>query len=380
MVNQHSTGKVIDFESGLASARSNLSGAKHKILIAHHLPAKRSLLRQILECSRYELLEVSNTTEALTAVSVGHADLVIVDMETPELGAVEFCRILKKASGTRFLPIFVTSSKDDISAEVRTIEAGADAYLLEPHRPAPMQARIQAILRHKSMIESLDDSETVLFSLAESVEGRDPGLGEHCERLAQMCLALGMSMGLPPHELLTLQRAGYLHDIGKVAIPDSILFKAGALNDNEWNIMRSHAERGERICKNIRSLAAVLPVIRHHHERWNGTGYPDGLAGEEIPLLARILQTADIYDALTTERPYKRAFTPDEAIKIMRAEAAKEWRDPMMTEHFADLLPAIGSSKLLDMSQVSLRALSQSLQRCARDAHRELELGKSKAS
>ena len=380
MVNPHPTGKVIDFESGLASAHSNSSGSKQKILIAHHLPAKRSLLRQILECSRYELLEVSNTTEALTAVSVGHMDLVIVEMETPEVGAVEFCRILKKASGTRFLPIFVTSSKDDIGAEVRAIEAGADAYLLEPYRPAPMQARIQAILRHKSMIESLDDSETVLFSLAESVEGRDPGLGRHCERLAQMCLALGASMGLPPHELLTLQRAGYLHDIGKVAIPDSILFKSGALSEKERNIMQSHAERGERICKNIRSLAAVLPVIRHHHEKWNGTGYPDGLAGEEIPLLARILQTADIYDALTTERPYKGAFTPDEAIKIMRAEAAKGWRDPKMTEHFSELLPTIGSSKLLDMSQMSLRALSQSLQRCARDAHQELELRKSRAS
>ncbi len=367
-------------QSSLSQACSGPGGVKRKIVIVHHLVAKRALLRTILGNTRCQLIEVSNTTEALAAVSVEHADLIIIDMATPELGGVEFCRILKKASGTRFLPVFVTSAQDDVEAEIRAIDAGADAYFLEPYRPGPMQARIHSILRHKGMIESLDDSETVLFSLAQSVEGRDPGLGQHCERLSQMCLAIGMSMGLSPQQLMTLQRAGYLHDIGKVAIPDRILFKEGALDNHEWSIMRSHAERGERICRNIRSLSAVLPVIRHHHEKWNGTGYPDGLAGEEIPLLARILQTADIYDALTTERPYKRAFTSEEAIQIMRAEAAKEWRDPVMTEHFVDLLPNVSSSKMLDMSQVSLRALSQSLQRSMTGAERQLMLQESKAS
>lgn len=319
------------------------------------------MVRDLLGGGRYHLIEASDTSDALAQISIEHVDLVLMGLDMPELGAIEFCRILKKAAGTRFLPVFITSPGDDVEAEVKAIEAGADAFLVEPFRPCPLQARIQASLRHKSMIESLDDSEMVLFSLAQSVEDRDPGLGQHCERIAQMCTAMGVAMGLPPRDILTLQRAGYLHDIGKVAIPDSILFKRGPLTEDEWRIMKSHAERGERICRNVRSLAAVLPVIRHHHEKWDGTGYPDRLGGEEIPLLARILQTADIYDALTSERPYKKAYSPDEAIAIIRNEAAKGWRDPALTDRFADVLPMFRTVSTPDMSQLSLRALAHSL-------------------
>ncbi len=149
----------------------------------------------------------------------------------------------------------------------------------EPLRPRALRARVQASLRYKAMIDSLDDSETILFSLAQSVEERDPDLGQHCQRLALMAAAMGVTLSLPGHDILALQRGGYLHDIGKVAIPDHVLFKAGPLTPEEWDIMKTHAERGERICSSMRSLSPVLPIIRHHHERWNGTGYPDGLSG-----------------------------------------------------------------------------------------------------
>jgi len=169
------------------------------------------------------------------------------------------------------------------------------------------------------------------------VERRDKYTGMHCERLTTYSLALGQALGLPRQEQLALYRGSYLHDIGKIGIPDGILFKRGLLTDEEWQTMRLHTIRGEEICKPMKTLAPVLPIIRSHHERWDGSGYPDGLAGEAIPLLARILQVADIYDALTTARPYKPAFSHQHAIEIMVEEARRGWRDPELVPLFAEV-------------------------------------------
>ncbi|MGH9581436.1 MAG: HD domain-containing phosphohydrolase, partial [Bryobacteraceae bacterium] len=280
----------------------------------------------------------------------------------PELGGAAFCRMLKKAGATQFLPVFVVSQADDPEQEVLAIEAGADAFLLSPLRPQAFRARVQASLRHKAMIESIDDSETVLFSLAQSVEERDPAIAQHCQRLALMAAAMGLALGLPGEDIFTLQRGGFLHDIGKVAIPDKILFKPGPLTPEEWHIMKSHAERGERICASMRTLAPVLPIIRHHHERWDGSGYPDGLRGEQIPLLARILQIADIFDALTTARPYKPALSTDDSLSILRHEAQKGWRDTKLVELFASVLPTFRAPAPADISRMSLHALAASIE------------------
>ena len=178
-----------------------------------------------------------------------------------------------------------------------------------------------------------------------------------------MAAAMGVTLGLPPHDVLALQWGGYLHDVGKVAIPDHILFKPGRLNAEQWEVMKSHAERGERICSSMRSLAPVLPIIRHHHERWDGSGYPDGLKGEEIPLLARILQLADIYDALTTARPYKPAFSSEEAIQILNGEVEQGLRDPALVAAFAEILPMFRAHTPPDVSRMSLNALAASIER-----------------
>ncbi len=211
------------------------------------------------------------------------------------------------------------------------------------------------------MVDSLDETETVLFTLAQSVEGRDPALGLHCERLALIAVTMGVQLGLPAVEILALQRGGYLHDVGKVAIPDSVLLKPGPLTPEEWVVMKTHPERGEKICSSLRSLSPVLPIIRHHHERWDGSGYPDGLRGESIPLLARILQFADIYDALTADRPYKKAFTSLQALEIMRSEAAKGWRDPKLMSVFERVVPIFADQ---DTTAVSLQALADAMERC----------------
>ena len=180
-------------------------------------------------------------------------------------------------------------------------------------------------------------AEGVLFSLAKVVEQRDCHTAGHCERLAFSGVALGVELGLDSASLLTLYLGGYLHDVGKVGIPDRILFKPGKLTDDEWDTMRTHTVRGEEICRSVQSFRQALPLIRSHHERLDGTGYPDRLAGDEFPLLPRVLQTVDIYDALTNPRPYKDAFPRQRALEILEEEAGKGWRDAEVTSRFVRL-------------------------------------------
>jgi putative two-component system response regulator len=345
--------------------------ARGKILVVDGSPSNRQAVREALADFDYELIEAKTTSEAIAAISLHHVDLVLIDLFVPELGGAEFCRMLKKASATQFLPVLVAAVADNVDHEVLAIEAGADAFLVAPLRPKSLRARVQASLRHKAMIDSMDDSETVLFSLAQSVEERDPGLGQHCQRLAVMAASMGAALGLPGQDIYNLQRGAYLHDIGKVAIPDRILFKAGPLTFEEWQIMKSHAERGERICATMRSLAPVLPIIRHHHEKWNGAGYPDGLKGEQIPMLARVLQVADIFEALTTARPYKPALSTDDALGVLRDEVKKGWRDPQLVQLFAEVLPTFRIPTPADLSNISLHALAASIDRYRRGGFRK---------
>jgi putative two-component system response regulator len=378
MVAESSCAKVVPIgswaiQTGEASeARPQLQ--RSKILIVGGSETDRASLHQALGPLDHQLLEATTTSEAISAISLHSADLALIDLNVPELGATEFCRMLKKTAATQFLPCFVMADSDDLDSEVHAIDAGADEFLVRPFRAPALCARVQASLRHKAMIDSLDDSETVLFSLAQSVEERDPALGQHCHRLALMGAAMGVALGLPGGDILSLQRGAYLHDVGKVAIPDHVLFKAGPLTPEEWEIMKTHAERGERICSSMRSLAPVLPIIRHHHERWDGTGYPDGLKGEQIPLLARILQLADIYDALTTSRPYKRTLTSEEALAIIHSETEKGWRDPELVERFADILPMFRTPTMPDLSRLSLHALAASIERYRNNASHDAAL------
>jgi HD-GYP domain-containing protein (c-di-GMP phosphodiesterase class II) len=204
-------------------------------------------------------------------------------------------------------------------------------YDLEPEYEVPGSPRITTL--YPDPLPS-DRTEGVLLALAKVVEQRDKHTAGHCERLAFTGVALGTAMGLDSASLLSLYLGGYLHDVGKVGIPDAILFKPDQLDAQEWKIMATHAERGEEICRPLNSMRSVLPLIRNHHERWDGTGYPDGLRGGGIPLLARVLQVVDIYDALTNPRCYKAAYSPDRALEILVEETDRGWRDPAITGLF----------------------------------------------
>ena len=183
----------------------------------------------------------------------------------------------------------------------------------------------------------IGETEAILIAVGQAVEQRDPNTARHCERLAFISLALGMALHLDRGSLMALYRGGFLHDVGKIGIPDAILFKPSHLTAEEWVVMRSHTIRGEEICRHLKALRPVLPIIRHHHERWDGSGYPDGLRGKQIPLLARVLQIADIYDALTSPRPYKRAYSVKHALRIIAKETDRGWRDPEIVTLFFKL-------------------------------------------
>jgi len=334
------------------------------ILVVDPIDLNRRLLKAMLKAGSYRILEAKRPSAALAMLEREKVDLLVVDMVLPEMTGPDFCRMVKNDRRTQLIPILMTTSIQGVENEVAGIESGADEFLIKPLMPTLVRSRIRAMLRNKALIDSLEEAEAILFALAQSVEHRDKYTGLHCERLASYSIALGQALGLPRQDQLALYRGGYLHDVGKISIPDAILFKRGLLTEEEWQTMRLHTIRGEEICRPMKTLAPVLPIIRSHHERWDGSGYPDGLRGEDIPLLARILQVADIYDALTTARPYKPAFSPQHALEIMDEEVRRGWRDPELVPLFAEI-----SQKALttDASAPGTVSMQQSLDNMRRE-------------
>jgi len=353
-----------DLRSPLILPNSRETTQTTKILVVDGNQINRRLLKSMLRAGNHEFLEAATGMEALELIAMQPVDLIIADFLLPGIGGTELCRRLKSNRKTQFIPILMLTSVHGSDYEVEGIESGADEYLTMPLHPSVVRARVNSLLRHKAAIDSLEEAETILFALAQAVENRDTGTGEHCERLATYSVALGLALGLPRTDLVALYRGGFLHDIGKISIPDSILLGTGKLTADQWKVMELHTLRGVEICKPMKTLFPVLPIIRSHHERWDGTGYPDRLAGEEIPLLARILQVVDIFDALTTKRSYKPAFTTEEALEILKEEAAKGWRDPELVSLFVGMQHGalLDSKALLDSDWPELSSTMQSLQ------------------
>ncbi len=275
---------------------------------------------------------------ALAEFQRAQPDLVLSDVKMPVLTGIEVCRHIKNNPETRLVPLVLITGLTAIQDRVDGIEAGADDFLNKPVERLQLIARVRSLLRQKAYTDELERAESVLFALAMSIEGKDPYTEGHCKRLAEHSARLGEVLGLEGPQIIALRRAGLVHDIGKVAVPDSILFKPGRLTASEKKIMQRHPVVGERICSPLKSFQLVLPIIRHHHEKMDGSGYPDKLKGEAIPLTARILQVVDVFDALTTSRPYKSALAVDEALAVMKKEVKKGWWDPNVFAAFDRLI------------------------------------------
>ena len=236
------------------------------------------------------------------------------------------------------MPVVLITGLTATEDRVAGIEAGADDFLTKPVDREQLTARVRSLLRQKAYTDELERAESVLFALARSIEEKDPYTEGHCERLADYSARLGQHLGLAPQEILALRRAGIVHDIGKVAVPDAILLKPGPLSWEEQRVVHKHPVAGENICAPLKSFHLVLPIIRHHHEKQDGSGYPDRLRGEQIPLTARVLQIVDVYDALITSRPYKAALPVGKVLAIMQEEVERGWWDKAVFAEFRRLI------------------------------------------
>jgi putative two-component system response regulator len=309
-----------------------------KILIVDDESAARAALETLLRREGFEVNDADSGSSALAKCTSFRPDLILLDIVMPGMDGFEVCRRIKATPETRLTPVVLITGLSATVDRIKGINAGADDFLSKPIDFNELLARCRSLLRLKQITDELENAESVLFSLAYSIEARDPYTRGHCERLAAMSACLGEKVGLPEEYIKALRRAGIVHDIGKVVVPDAILLKPAPLLDCETEIMRKHPIVGERICAPLRTFRLVLPIIRHHHEKHDGSGYPDGLRGAEIPLTAAILQIADVYDALTTDRPYRAAILPEEALETMDKEAARGWWNRDLFEEFRGMV------------------------------------------
>ena len=276
-----------------------------KILVVDDHAASRMAAVAVLAMEGYEVIEADSGFTAVELVAQKAPDLILLDVMMPEMDGFQVCQLLKQNEHTRLIPIIFITGLNDRRSRIRGIEVGADNFLSKPFDRLELTARVKSLVTQKRLNEELDHAEQVLFSIARAIESRDPKTGDHCERLVKFGKAFGEYLNLTRNQIRDLMWGGYLHDIGKVAIPDAVLLKTGKFTAQEWDIMKQHVLIGEKICQPLRSMRGVIPIIRHHHERWDGSGYPDGLKENDIPYLSQVFQLIDIYDALTSERPYK---------------------------------------------------------------------------
>lgn len=309
-----------------------------KILIVDDENSARGALEFLLRREGYEVRDASDGEQALAECAAFRPDLILLDILMPGIDGFEVCKRIKATPETRLTPVVLITGLSDTEDRIQGINAGADDFLSKPIDINELLARTRSLLRLKQYTDELENAETVLFSLALSIEARDPYTRGHCDRLAEMSSRLGVKLGLPEEDVTALRRAGIVHDIGKIVVPDAILLKPGPLTAEEIAVMRKHSVVGERICAPLKSMRLVLPIIRHHHEKRDGSGYPDGLKDEAIPLAARILQLADVYDALTTDRPYRTAISSQEALTLMDAESGLGWWDHDLFAAFREMI------------------------------------------
>ncbi len=313
------------FYSGILSRR---------ILVADDDESSRKLLIDLLEGEGHEVVAVADGNSAHEILRDRSVDLALLDVMMPGETGFSICRAVKNERATRFIPIVLVTGLANSADRILGIEVGADDFLNKPIKREELLARVRSLLRMKNSLDELEEAETVLFSLALGIEAKDPYTEGHCQRLSSFAVALGKRVGVSEEQLTALRRAGIVHDIGKLGVPEHILQKPGPLTEEERLKMMEHPAIGERICAPLRSFRPVLPIIRHHHERLDGSGYPDGLKNGNIPLTARILTTVDVFDALTTDRPYRRASPPEAALEIMQEEIKKGWWDSDLIQEF----------------------------------------------
>ena len=323
--------------NSLVSAYPELSAAK--ILIIDENPLSRMTTTDLLLLDGYEVevVEASNTNSLFERILGQQADLILLNAMMRQLDSFALCRQLKENHGTNNIPVVFTTLSNNREERIRAMSAGGSDILVRPLNRMELSTRVKSLVAQKQINEGLNQTEQVLFTIAKAIDSRSATKGGSV-RVATLVRSFGEYLNLSKQEIDNLAFAAHLHDIGTIAIPDAVMLKAGKLTAEERESIRKHVLVGAEICQPLRNRSGVLPIVRHHHERWDGTGYPDGLSGTDIPDLAQIFQVIDIYDALTSDRPHKKAYSPEEALEIMLEETRKGWRNPELIEQFTNFI------------------------------------------
>lgn len=308
------------------------------ILIVDDLEAHLELMEAIFEKEGCRVIPAHNATEALQITQHSSPDLAILDVMMPGINGYELCRMLKEKSRTRFFPVILVTSLIELEDKIAGLEAGADDFISKPFKTIELMTRVRSLLKLKRLQEELDHSENVILTLAVALESKDPYTKGHSERVGNLSAEFAAFIGLMEKEQNLIKKAGILHDIGKIGIGDDILYKKGPLSKDELQLIEQHAVIGERICKPLHSLSSILPAIRSHHERWDGEGFPDGLKGDRIPLMARMLSIVDSFDAMVSERPYRSPVSIKDVINKMESESSSGQWDPLLIERFIEMM------------------------------------------
>src|SRR5689334_24623534 len=321
-----------------ASLDLALGADRPTILVVEDDPHIREVLAGLLGALGYRLLMAVSAEQALDALNVVRPDLVLTDVHLGAMNGIELCARLKADPRYELMPVVILTSVNDLQARVAGLAAGADDFFTKPVEFVELRTRLAALLPVKLLLGQLERAEAVITTLALTIEARDPYTLGHCDRLSRYAVALGEALGLDQDMVRALRLGGYLHDLGKISVPDGILLKPGPLDPIEQERIRAHPGAGSDLVLGLHSLELVRPIMRHHHEKWDGSGYPDGLKGEAIPLGARIISVVDVFDALHTDRPYKAALPRSEAVSLLLRETDAGYWDPRVVDTFLDIL------------------------------------------
>ena len=328
--------------------------SKQTILVVDDVPENIAVLKGVLS-DGYKVKFALNGVMALKiAISETPPDLILLDIMMPEMNGYEVCSRLKEDPRTKKIPVIFVSAMSEVNDEAQGFELGAVDYITKPVSPAIVLARVRsqlALYDQKRDLEEMVQQRTdelnktrseIIRRLGRAAEFKDNETGMHVIRMSYYSRIIAKAIGMDDIDADLILNAAPMHDVGKIGIPDSVLLKRGKLDADEWVLMKKHPEFGANIIGNHESelLKMARIVALTHHEKWNGQGYPKGLAGEDIPLVGRIVAIADVFDALTTERPYKDAWSVERAVSLIKDEAGQHF-DPVLAEAFVRSLPEV---------------------------------------
>ena len=317
-----------------ATSATLIEPAAPTVLVIEDDPANRALLTALLERAGYRAVTAADGPSGLAAALETAPDIVLLDVGLPGMDGLEICRRLRADPRTVTMPVVLLTGRTSVDDVVAGLDAGADDFLAKPFHEAELLARLRSARRLALVMAEMESAQGVVAALANAVEAKDTMTEHHCQRLAGLAHLLATAAELDPVSIKGVVFGALLHDIGKIGVSDGILKKPGALTDDEWIEMRRHPIIGEQICRPLASSREFAPIVRHHHERWDGGGYPDRLKGEEIPIGARIVGLVDAFDAIVHDRPYREAGSIESAIAEIVAEAGHHF-DPDLVERFA---------------------------------------------